>query len=103
MVRNMSTSKQIDWLRGVNAQELAKQIEAYWHKRGHKQVRVFVTRQSLTPADGEVERASDLHVVRSNLVRGLPQPEIQSFAADAAKAGDALSVAHTPQRQETLR
>jgi hypothetical protein len=96
----MSTSKQIDWLRGVNAQQLAKQIEAYWHNSGHKQVRVFVT-QSLTPADGEVERASDLHAVRSNLVRGLPQPEIQSFAADAAKAGDAPAVAHTPQRQET--
>lgn len=64
-----------DTLARSGAHELAAEIQAWWHKRGFPQVRVWVEQ-----VFGK-ECARETWGVRSNLVGGLPPREVREEAA----------------------
>jgi hypothetical protein len=59
-----------DYLTEEQAGKLAKQIAQFWHDKGHSGVRVWVEKF----VSGPEARITNSFCVRSNLVRGMPQP-----------------------------
>jgi len=64
-----------DTLSEAGARQLATAIERYWHSRGHSGVKVTVEHATLLGAASKSGTHGSVHVIRSNLIGGLPASE----------------------------
>lgn len=77
----------MDTLTKAGATELAKKCTAWWHDRGHTNVKF-----SVEPLNREDGQGQQLFAVQSNLVAGLP-PGVTSIARPAADPSGARNLA----------